>query len=571
LKLKSDYFVDFVSMIKETIPTNYKFAINSFIGSLKLNQAKNAKWETLVITRNKEEASEYFLKYNGKFIERIEMSNITFYHVFREIENHKLETESPIYNQILDLESIELHKLTQIVKNANGQIIDLNTDCVVCTFDSDIFPFDLIDINLTNYLYPSTNNYKYKLEQKVNPRLKVKRSPNKIIINKYEPLNEKWNIKTDIEVIKSDNKNDFSQLVNYILDLPSCHIDGRAGTGKSKLLKDIQKELTNRKLKFITLTPTNKSACIVNGKTLHKFMSETTTKKSFSKLNLDYILIDEVSMMTEIFYKYLITLQNSQPKIKFIITGDFKQLEPVNDRVRCDYKNSRALFELCSSFRVELVQCRRADEKLYNLLKDVNSIDKSIFNNKINKINLAYTNKKCQEINKNFMDQNKEKSSLYLDKISQIKKSQDVIISNNMPIIARVNKKSIGISNNDNYIIKSYDNEFITVIKQTPNNNAEDKINKLKEQIIKLKKQKKSTNDLNIKIEELNKQIYNEQQIKINEFQSLFLPAYCITIHKSQGMTINEPFTVHQWGILDERLKYVALSRATNEKLINIV
>lgn len=571
INLPNNYFIDFVNMIKTTEPSNYKFAINSFIGSLKPNQTKNKKWSILCITRSKEEASEYFLKYNGKFIESFQMDNQTFYKVYKEIENTKTETEAPIYNQILDLEAIELHKLSQLIENNGGNIIDLKTDCVVCTFLNDVFPFELSENNLTNYLYSQTKNYKYKIENKKDHRLKIKKNSNKLFNNIYEPLFEKWNTKTDNEIITSTNKNDFTELVNYILNCQSCHIDGRAGTGKSKLLKDIQKELTNRKLKFMTLTPTNKSACIVNGQTLHKFFSETNTKKAFNKLNLDYIIIDEISMMSEIFYKYLITLSNAKPNIKFIISGDFKQLEPVNDRVICNYKESRALFELCNGFRVELMQCRRADDKLYNLLKDVNIINTSIFTDKLNKVNLAYTNKKCQQINKIFMNKNKESNSLYLDKIPNNKKSQDVIISSNMPIIAKINKKLLHIVNNDNYIIKSYDQENIIVRKQTPSIQAEDKTKLLNEKLEKAKKQKKSITEIKQQIEDNNKLIYNEIKIPVNEFQSLFMPAYCITIHKSQGITINEDYTVHEWEKLDERLKYVALSRATNEKLINII
>ena len=34
------------------------------------------------------------------------------------------ETESAIYNQIIELESIELHKLVQIIKDKGGTILD---------------------------------------------------------------------------------------------------------------------------------------------------------------------------------------------------------------------------------------------------------------------------------------------------------------------------------------------------------------------------------------------------------------------------------------------------------------
>ena len=60
--------------------------------------------------------------------------------------------------------------------------------------------------------------------------------------------------------------------------------------------------------------------------------------------------------------------------------------------------------------------------------------------------------------------------------------------------------------------------------------------------------------------------------IPFDLFQRLFYPAYAITIYKSQGSTFDNEYTVHEWdhGLFNDRLKYVALSRATNLKNIYI-
>jgi hypothetical protein len=39
-------------------------------------------------------------------------------------------------------------------------------------------------------------------------------------------------------------------------------------------------------------------------------------------LNLDYIFVDEVSMLDEAFYKVLMMIKKNRPDIKFIISGD---------------------------------------------------------------------------------------------------------------------------------------------------------------------------------------------------------------------------------------------------------
>ena len=62
-----------------------------------------------------------------------------------------------------------------------------------------------------------------------------------------------------------------------------------------------------------------------------------------------------------------------------------------------------------------------------------------------------------------------------------------------------------------------------------------------------------------------------ERTVPIPEFTKIFNVAYCITVHKSQGQTFDEPYTIHEFNQFDERLKYVALSRATDINLINII
>ena len=83
------------------------------------------------------------------------------------------------------------------------------------------------------------------------------------------------------------------------------------------------------------------------------------TAKSIAKLQAyNYIFVDEISMVKEIFYNFLLMLKQKNMNIKFIIDGDYNQLAPVNDRVICDYKNSLALYELCDCNRINLTTCR---------------------------------------------------------------------------------------------------------------------------------------------------------------------------------------------------------------------
>ena len=342
-------------------------------------------------------------------------------------------------------------------------------------------------------------------------------------------VKSKWN---EFEDVKDNN---FKPLVDTIVNSgKSFHILGRAGTGKSTLIKSIQERLDEDKKIYITLYLTNKACLVIkDAMTLCKFSNKFKNKHTIKNLNIDYIFVDEISMVHEIYYKFLLIIKQLKPKVRFIISGDFKQLPPVCDRVaHIDYKESKILYELSDNNRLTLSTCRRADNTLFNLCKNVNKVDKSEFGQKIAKMNLSYTNKERIEINKKLMDRQGKKYGAGLKLKANIKNenSQDVELIENMPIISMKTDVKIGIVNNEMFTIKSI---------------YQDKI----------------------EISNENKTI----EISSKDFQFLFYVAYCITIHKSQGSTFDFDYTIHEWHKLDKTLKYVALSRATKKNLINII
>jgi ATP-dependent exoDNAse (exonuclease V) alpha subunit len=329
-------------------------------------------------------------------------------------------------------------------------------------------------------------------------------------------------------------------LVDTILgSKKSFHIDGRAGCGKTTLIKMLQKEMAKQGILYKSLAPTNKACRLINGETMHRFSSMATGSYIRDTLKFyKYIFIDEVSMMSEMFYKFFIVLKRMRPDIKFIIAGDFAQLLPVKDRIEdCNYKNSLALHELCDGNRLELIKCRRSDATLFNMLlpDNIRKIKKTDFKNKMTNRHIAFTNKKRMEINKIMMDQtikNKKVKALELKALDYDPNSQDVRLCTGMPVIARKNSKLLHIFNNETFTIKA--------IKRTENE---------------------------ITVEDEGR----EHTVPIPEFTKIFNVAYCITVHKSQGATFDDAYTIHEFNQYDERLKYVALSRATDINLINII
>ena len=209
---------------------------------------------------------------------------------------------------------------------------------------------------------------------------------------------------------------------------------------------------------------------------------------------------------------------------------------PVNDRLGTrSYKDSIALHQLCHGNKLTLTKCRRSDDILFNMLlpENIHKITKATFENEFTDRHISFTTATRIKVNHRMMQQvvkQKKKKPLRLEKLFYDKNSQNVELLPGMPIIARVNEKKLDIFNNELFTIKT--------IKQ--------------EDII----------------------IYDEEKeitIPIKSFQRLFNIAYCITVYKSQGSTFDHSYTIHEFDRFDERLKYVALSRSSNIKHINIV
>ncbi len=57
--------------------------------------------------------------------------------------------------------------------------------------------------------------------------------------------------------------------------------------------------------------------------------------------------------------------------------------------------------------------------------------------------------------------------------------------------------------------------------------------------------------------------------INTNRFNMRFNPGYCITTHCSQGATIKDPITIHEFDQFCPRLRYVSISRCLSVSQLN--
>ena len=51
------------------------------------------------------------------------------------------ESETPIYNMAVELEIINLHSLCKEIERLGGSVLDVNTDCAICTCKNNEFKF----------------------------------------------------------------------------------------------------------------------------------------------------------------------------------------------------------------------------------------------------------------------------------------------------------------------------------------------------------------------------------------------------------------------------------------------
>ena len=173
-------------------------------------------------------------------------------------------------------------------------------------------------------------------------------------------------------------------------------ITGSAGTGKTYLLQQFIEYLHERQIYPTIVAPTGIAASHLKGQTIHSFfalgirdtvvdngyveflLEKSYLKSRFSKLKV--LIIDEVSMVSpEIFSsmdKVLRAFKNSPEPfggVQVVISGDFFQLPPVSR----EFKEKRFAWQSPVWKRLELKSCylnekfRQKDERLIGVLDEI--------------------------------------------------------------------------------------------------------------------------------------------------------------------------------------------------------
>jgi hypothetical protein len=454
--------------------------------------------------------NKYYHLDNGIMINKIENTNYYMYGFNQKVIFN--ESNMPMYIQVLDESNIKLYDMA---KAMGGQLVAYKVDCVVMSGVNTECPNDTKWGGYRSCEVPNISNTE--------------------IINNIEFREDgEW------EDYNFNDSDEWESIMKVMIDNKGLLLQASAGNGKTYTAKMIASKLGDR-VKIIA--PTNKAALNIGGSTIHRFLQINeqgyikANKLKKIKEDYDYIIVDEISMVSKDLWRRLCLLKQEAPNIIFLLLGDEKQCPPVEDDVNInDYFNHPSVKYICNYNRNILNVRKRYDETLYNLLEDVDVINIKKYSKLTTERNICYYNKTRIRINKIWNDKKKKNGDLFIPALADSDakaKTQDMYVYKGLPVIAMKTKHEgddLLFANSEIFVVSDIGKDYISIYNERPDDNG-------------------------------NKSVYNFD-CPIDDFNKYFLMNYCSTTHKSQGETIMDNYTIYDWDAMDTKIRYTALSRA---------
>ena len=374
-------------------------------------------------------------------------------------------------------------------------------------------------------------------------------------------------------------------------------LNGRAGTGKTTLANAIIDVLEVRNISFGAFSTTHVSkkqmgSCKSvlrtqrNAHTIDSLYRRWRHNQHFVIRDVrawEYLLVDEVGMMREKFYAMLCHLKRAIPGLKIILIGDYLQFKPVKDSWEGDYMGSQALFDLCDGRQTHLTKCLReaSGRELYDLCTDLingKQIDIARFApTEETEGNIVYYHKTRMAINEREMTKAieglDESKLIRLEATIGDEHSQPVALCEGMPVICIRKSEALDIDNGERFRVLNFTDvpEYSTMNRKELRQHCRDKHLKVGgKKAVLIERLQVASSDLRLQLE--SDEEAEPVTIPRHLFQKHFYVAYAITYYQSQGCTLEEKRTLHDWDgyHVDWRARYVALSRFTDVKNVQI-
>lgn len=580
---KGDYFNILINKLKDNYDKNSKAqkrAINCIAGLTQRHS--RIKQKTHKFTDKADEVGG-FLSNNRQYGRWDKVAGLFLYGSKEEYNMYS--NHLPIANQLLDKASILLYDKLKLLTYDDYPIVYYNTDSI--TIHQSQLREDYADC-LSN---PQFKKHGDLVEEYKSRLLQVEYGDNWFKTAHYDPKELK-----DFGV--NDSK-DWDKYCKLIDDKKSIMTLGDAGTGKSHIIKQLDKEFKLCKVAF-----TNKATNKIGGKTYHREFVigkvKDITKDMIDGMRLkkyDAIIAEEISMNGGWIWR-LLEVMKTELNIPILAFGDWKQIPPVKDDT--DYQNHMIVNNMFD-YKTTLTKNYRADKKLVELFNkyatNMNEfpLEELTLKKELRYINICWTNKTRKWVNSCCADKfNKDKKAYMIYATTEKDEkdfdydddpycednnpTQNISVSVGMPMICRRTKDKDDILqyyNNEMWKITNIYKGVISLEQQIGSKYSAEELmkalktkdkqskDKLIEQYIKTKKPKHDkTERYRVCLTSTEREGVADLDLPLDDLQKTFLVAFCITTHKAQGDTIKDEYNIFEWGRMDNALKYTALSRS---------
>lgn len=387
---------------------------------------------------------------------------------------------------------------------------------------------------------------------------------------------------------------------NYILEGKNVFLTGKSGSGKSYVIKKCVVELKKRLKKIAVTSTTGTSALLIGGTTIHSYLGIGIGNQSVERMKLaisanpikkkrwrelDVLIIDEISMLpAELFDKLeelARQMRNSKRVfggIKLVLCGDFFQLPVVKSDKLCFEALS---WSKCVDNTVYLTELmRQSDVKFQQCLEDVRigklSLEtKKMLKNRMNvKLENSYdiiptrlysTNKSVEVINDFELDKLSKNGNEFYEYVMDYKvlssekfkeslidkfkknciatENLQLCIGAQVMLLINLNIES-GLVNGSRGVVLSFMSDNLPIVK--------------------------FLNGMEVAIQYNTWIMEENDEIVLEAIQIPLKVAYAMSIHKSQGMTLDY-LEVDLADVFSYGMAYVALSRVKNYEGLKIL